>query len=234
MLTTFHLFPQLPAELRLIVWSYARLEYPRIHRVIEWFLEPARSFEVSGIKNPLLEASHESRQCVLRTSIRFLNPKYFSRSDSLTRLDYTIDTLYLDVYFNSMLRSPAKEAQLYQPGGLFEGELLEKLMFLAIRFENCVECEVTENEYLPLTKFKDLQKIVCVGTSFRRGKIYKFCYDSPTEGGTKIWQSWVRDLKTKLNRVQEHDKTWKLPVFTFARQLPHYNTLWETKMGVVF
>ena len=66
---------------------------------------------------------------------------------------------------------------------------MEKLKFFAIRFEICVEGKVMENEYLPLTKFKELQEIVCVGTSFRRGKIYKFCYDSPNGWDTKIWQS---------------------------------------------
>jgi hypothetical protein len=118
-----------------------------------------------------------------------------------------------------MLRSPVKEAQLYETDGLFEGEIMEKLIFLAIRLEISVDGSVTENEYMPLTKFKNIQEIICVEGYSRERETYKFCDISPNEWTAKFWQSWVQDLKKELNLVKEHDKTWKLPVFTLCEAI---------------
>jgi hypothetical protein len=68
-------------------------------------------------------------------------------------------------------------------------------------------------EFLPLTKFKNIQEIICVEKYFREGRMYKFCYDSPEKCAVISWQRWVRDVKKGLGRLKEHDQTWKLPIF---------------------
>jgi len=90
MSSVFHLFPNLPSELRLKIYEET---FPTAQIIPVRFSRPQNQYTTLNPPHPLLSVSKESRDCYLSTHTNLiLNPRY----TSTVFINFALDTIFFD------------------------------------------------------------------------------------------------------------------------------------------
>lgn len=167
----FHLFPALPIELRLVIWSFSRSSRViSLIRDIEFEEEhPGRHRCKARASWPcpaILLACHESRSLALQ----FYRPTFHLQLPQPIYFDYTLDSLYmLDLYTpESFFKATLELYRLRKQSDSNTVQLPEKALRIVTRFDPSTTNELSERllmrGFIHLDQiFPSLRELIVVG-----------------------------------------------------------------------